>query len=59
MEQLYKECEGKQLMVNGDGRFSSPGHTALYGLYTMMTDSSKIVVSCLMKVRELYIVINC
>jgi len=44
--------------VNGDGRFDSPGHSAMFGIYTMMeAGTSKILSSNLVKVsffRRLY-----
>lgn len=42
----------KPLSLNGDGRFDSPGHSALYGMYSFMDSrSSKIVANVLVKVR--------
>lgn len=39
------------LQLNGDGRFDSPGHSALYGIYSFMdAKTSKIVASTLLKV---------
>lgn len=50
MKQLMATLNAS-LSVNGDGRFDSPGHSAMYGLYTLMdAESSKIVASSLMKV---------
>ena len=41
----------QHLKVNGDGRFDSPGHCALYGTYTIMdSDSSLVISSQLVKV---------
>lgn len=43
----------RPLSLNGDGRFDSPGHSAMYGLYTLMdATSSKIVVSSHIKVSN-------
>jgi hypothetical protein len=36
MSAVHDRLRNAALHVNGDGRFSSPGHTALYGLYTLM-----------------------
>ena len=42
------------LKLNGDGRFDSPGHSAMYGIYTFMcAATSKIVANSLVKVSYL------
>ena len=46
-------ASNEPLQLAGDGRFDSPGHSSLYGLYTMMDmKTSKIVASELVKVRH-------
>ena len=51
LDQVHRENSGKELNVNGDGRFSSPRHTALYGTYILMvSQSSKIFASEMVKV---------
>ena len=50
MAEVWKEI-GSDLHVNGDGRFDSPGHSAMYGIYSFMESSTiKIVASSLVKV---------
>lgn len=50
MAEVWAEL-GPTLSVNGDGRFDTPGHSAMYGLYSLMDSStSKIVASALVKV---------
>ena len=46
LDQVHEGNSGKELKVNGDGRFSSPGHTALYGTYTLMDSQSSKIVAC-------------
>lgn len=42
---------GGELNVSGDGRFDSPGHSALYGTYTLMdNDTNLIFATSLVKV---------
>ena len=56
MNSLQQSLQGKELHVNGDGRFDSPGHTALYGLYSLMdADTSKIICSAMLKVIAMFI----
>lgn len=44
---------GKPLDLSGDGRCDSMGHSAMYGLYTLMDcESNKIVASELVKVSD-------
>jgi hypothetical protein len=51
MDAVLKEVE-QPLRLNGDGRFDSPGHSAMYGMYTFMdAATSKIVANNLVKVR--------
>ena len=47
LHELVKE----PVALNGDGRFSSPGHSAMYGLYSLMdSKSSKVIAASLLKV---------
>ena len=32
--------------LNGEGRFDSPGHSALFGTYTMMDSKANLIVAC-------------
>ena len=50
MTSLHESIE-EPVALNGDGRFSSPGHSAMYGLYSLMdSKSSKIIAASLLKV---------
>lgn len=43
---------GYSLNLHGDGRFDSPGHTALHGCYTLMDAETSLIVACqVMKVK--------
>ena len=46
MDQVRKVKGGKELKVNGDRRFSSPGDTALYGTYTLIDYQNSKTVAC-------------
>lgn len=51
MAEVWKGL-GSDVSVNGDGRFDTPGHSAMYGLYSLMDSStSKIIASSLVKVN--------
>ena len=45
MEEVQGFLLGSDIEVNGDGRFDSPGHSALYGTYTMMDAGSSLIVA--------------
>lgn len=46
-----ENLEGKQVDVAGDGKCDSPGHSALYGMYTLMdTENNKILACEIVKV---------
>jgi hypothetical protein len=52
MDEVLAFVGEKPLQLNGDGRFDSPDHSAVYGTYTMMDSKTKLIVSCqLVKVR--------
>ena len=46
--------EKRQLVIGGDGRAESPGHSARFGSYTVMTLKKGIVID-LVQVSTLYI----
>lgn len=59
MKALLKTLSTQELRVSGDGRFDTPGHSATFGVYTMMdSDTSKIISTELVKVCVLMIKIN-
>ena len=45
MEEVEGFLLGSDIEANGDGRFDSPGHAALYGTYTMMDAGSSLIVA--------------
>ena len=45
MKDVHTELEGKDLETNGDGPFDSPGHSALYGVYTFMDAATSLIFS--------------
>ncbi|XP_014676344.1 PREDICTED: uncharacterized protein LOC106816275 isoform X1 [Priapulus caudatus] len=50
---LLKEVQGRDVTAGGDGRCCSPGHTAVYGSYSVMDlETSKILDMQLVKVTE-------
>ena len=50
MQAVHQDIK-QPVKVNGDGRFDSPGHTAMYIVYSLMDgETSRILASCLMKV---------
>lgn len=55
-----KAFVGEQAMdLNGDGRFDSPGHLAMYGTYSMMDSETKLIVACqVVKVFMIIVVSN-
>lgn len=58
-KELYSEVllEGK-VDIAGDGRCDSPGHSALYGITTLMElKNHRVISSKLVKVRPMYIAI--
>ncbi|KAF6028531.1 hypothetical protein EB796_013164 [Bugula neritina] len=53
MKALLKTLSTQELRVSGDGRFDTPGHSATFGVYTMMdSDTSKIISTELVKSTE-------
>ena len=38
--------------LNGDGRCDSPGHSAKYGTYKLMSDKGEVITSSLVQVTE-------
>ena len=43
-KELFKTVENKTLMIGGDARMDSPGHSAKYGSYSIMDlESNKIL----------------
>lgn len=48
MTEVHHFLMDNELNVAGDGRFDSPGHSALYGTYTLMDAESSLIVSCQM-----------
>lgn len=60
MDAVYNQLNSP-IKVNGDGRFDSPGHSAMFGLYTIMdSQSSKILASSLVKVSiEIIFLVSC
>lgn len=56
MDEIKVYFNGILLDVTGDGRFDTPGHSATYGLYTLMdTETSIILSSTLVKVSSNFI----
>ena len=49
---LNEAKENGYVKLNGDGRCDSPGHTAKYGTYTMMSDEGKILTFSLVQSSE-------
>lgn len=45
MEEVVGYLGEGELKVNGDGRFDSPGHSALFGTYTIMDSESSLIIS--------------
>ena len=45
MNAVHTELAGRFLEINGDGRFDSPGHSALYGVYTFMDAATSLIFS--------------
>lgn len=43
--ETFKEFEGKDLILAGDGRMDSPGHCAMYCTYTLAETETKKILS--------------
>lgn len=41
--ELFEQASGRELVLAGDGRSDSPGHSAKYGTYTVVDVSTKKV----------------
>ena len=53
---LLKSLKGRAVDVAGDGSFDSPGHNALFGMYSLMDiTSKKILLLHVLKVKTLII----
>ena len=53
---LLKSLKGRAVDVAGDGSFDSPGHNALFGMYSLMDiTSKKILLLHVLKVKKLRI----
>lgn len=51
MDVVHAALMSGPISVNSDGRYDSPGHSAMYGVYTVMENqSSKIIASEMIKV---------
>ncbi|XP_071949156.1 uncharacterized protein [Antedon mediterranea] len=44
-EEILKSHEGKEVVLLGDGRMDSPGHSAQFCTYTMMNNADKSILS--------------
>jgi len=56
MTEVVEIVHNKELDIHGDGRFDSPGHSALYGTYTFMdAHTSLIVMNSVVKVSRFLI----
>ena len=44
-EKIVSDLHGKTVHVSGDGRCDRPGHSALYGMYSLMDNNSKKILS--------------
>ena len=50
---LFIEVQGKEMVLGGDGKCDSPGHSAKYGTYSFMdVESEKIVDFAVVQVTE-------
>lgn len=59
MDEVWAFCGSDPLQLNGDGRFDSMGHSALYGTYTMMDAKTNLIVACqTVKVCLLFVLTN-
>lgn len=45
MSEVAGLIKDRPLAINGDGKFDSPGHCALYGTYTLMDARSSLIIS--------------
>ena len=52
-EVLQATRDGGPVNLVGDGRSDSPGHSAKYGTYTMMSDEGKVITFSLVQVTEI------
>ena len=51
---MMADCQGKQIILGGDGRCDSPGYCAKYGSYSCMDlENNKILDTKLVKVNQL------